>query len=373
MSIFNRLETSQASEKKQRYKAAIQLDKSIMPRLCKHPMSTVSAERISIIIEYENASTHREADIKPILLSLLRQHAGETARELHELIFVFDGTEQLGNRIQKLIDATVPKLRHHFTVTMLARRGLCYYELKNAAAAIARGDILVFLDSDALPEDGWLHAIVAPFQRAETRIVNGYTYLEHHDFLSRTLALTWIFPLRHDDRSEAARRSLNANNFAARREWFNAQPFEGNVGFKVSCSLMVRRLKQLGIPIVDADAYARHQSFANIPFLLWRATAAGRDDDIRYATTRTQARAARVTRALTRWLHKNSRALKRIVLRHHDVGLPRYQIPAAIVVAWSYFTLALVFQLASAFRPPRNHALTIPHHLKTQRDAHADS
>src|ERR1700676_1585256 len=35
-----------------------------------------------------------------------------------------------------------------------------YYRLKNLAAEAANGDILAFTDSDALPEKGWLEAIV---------------------------------------------------------------------------------------------------------------------------------------------------------------------------------------------------------------------
>jgi cellulose synthase/poly-beta-1,6-N-acetylglucosamine synthase-like glycosyltransferase len=54
--------------------------------------------------------------------------------------------------------------------------------------------VIVLLDSDAQPEPGWLQALLAPFQLADTICVNGYTYLGHSDFISRTLALIWVFP-----------------------------------------------------------------------------------------------------------------------------------------------------------------------------------
>jgi cellulose synthase/poly-beta-1,6-N-acetylglucosamine synthase-like glycosyltransferase len=51
--------------------------------------------------------------------------------------------------------------------------------VRNAAMRAARGDVLVFVDDDAVPRDGWLAAILAPFADPRVAVVGGRVHLAY--------------------------------------------------------------------------------------------------------------------------------------------------------------------------------------------------
>jgi hypothetical protein len=320
--------------------------------------------RVTIVMEYENAATHNGDEAAPVFASLFRQFSGRgsppRAADRDELILVFDPARQDGGDIDRVIDSAAPGLVEWLDIAKLPRPGLRYYELKNAGAEVARGEILVFLDSDLEPEDGWLDVLLGPFAESGTIAVNGHTYLGHSDFMSRVFALAWVFPLRDDDEHEMRRRSLNANNCAFRREWFARHPFPYHPGFKVSCSLLAAQMRKQGIDLVRAPAFTRHKPLEGWRFVLWRAAITGRDDDARYVTMRTDRRSRRLGRALSRWVNGTTRAFRRIATRHRAVGMPGYQVPAAWLAAAIYFAVAFASQVISVFSAPRNAPERIP-------------
>jgi hypothetical protein len=315
-------------------------------------------------MEYENATTHNGDDAAPIFAALLRQFFGRGAPPMptdrNELILAFDPTDQDGEDINRVINNAAPTLAEWLDIRRLPRPQFRYYELKNAGAEVARGEILIFLDSDAVPEDGWLNALVAPFDDPQVVAVNGHTYLGCSDFISRVFALAWVFPLRDDDPHEIQRRSLNANNCAFRREWFARHQFPYHPGFKVSCSLLSAQMRSENIDLVRAAAFTRHKPLEGWRFVLWRAAITGRDDDARYVTMRTQRRIDRLGRALSRWVNGTTRSFRRIVTHHRDVGMPAYEIPAALAAAFTYFVAAFVSQVISALSAPRSEPERIP-------------
>lgn len=319
--------------------------------------------RCSVILEYENATTHERDEVAPVFAALQRQFAGGEARaadDRNELILVYDPTDQDGTNIDRIIDSAAPGLRKRVDIHLLGCQGFRYYQLKNAGAEKARGEILVFLDSDLEPEDGWLDTLLAPFNNPATIAVNGYTFLGHYDFLSRTFALTWMFPLRNDDPREVQRRPLHANNWAVRRSWFARHPFPEHPGFKVSCSLLAAELNSEGVELVKVMAYGRHKPLGGWRFILWRAAAAGRDDDSRYATMRSTSRVARFSRAFLYWIKHLLRSVRRVSTHHRAVEMPIYEVLPAISVAWLYYTVFFVAQIGSALSGPRQESERIP-------------
>jgi hypothetical protein len=140
-----------------------------------------------------------------------------------------------------------------------------------------------------------------PFEQPETVCVNGYTYLLHDDFFSRTFALLWFFPLAEGDRRFAAKRALNANNNAFRRTWIASHPFPRHNGFKVSCTLTMHELWREGHKIVNADARVYHYSPRGWRFFFWRALVTGRDADRKFVELHAPGRVQRIVKSFTRW------------------------------------------------------------------------
>jgi hypothetical protein len=327
------------------------------------------AGRCSIVLEYENASSHGEEIASSVFRALQRQFLGRpvpAAEERDELIVAFDSSRQSVDDVDQELKDAAPEIRKYVDCHKLALPSLRYYELKNAGAAAATREILVFLDSDVIPEDGWLDTLLAPFADSKTVAVNGHTYLGHHGFVSRVFALMWVFPLRQDRPREVMRRSLNANNCAFRQNWFTTHCFPEHPGFKVSCSLLAVRMREEGVDLERVPAFARHEPLAGWRFLLWRAVVGGRDDDSRYATLRSARKDKRVVRAGTRWIKQNLRSARRIALQHRSVGMPVYEVPLALLLAWAYYSVSFVSQLSAALSGPRQEPERIPDFVTRQ-------
>lgn len=310
----------------------------------------VALPSVSIVVEMENIRTVEPDVLGVVLESLaaqLRPHLGQFRRP-PQIIFSYPGEPDERDEVLRRIRQEGPGLAAIDLDAVGVPNGR-YYEMKNAGAALADGEILVFVDSDVELKDHWLRKLLEPFEKAPTVAVSGHTFLRCDDFASRTLALIWIFALERGDDREAARRSINANNAAFRLDWFRSMGgFPYDPGFKVSCALLYHRLRQQGRDCVRVDAQARHEPLRGWRFLLWRAAVTGRDADRKYRLMKSPSRSRRLRHAASRWGTMLWRSTRRIVSKRKIVGLPLWQVPAALLMGWSFYTIAFANQAASA-------------------------
>lgn len=102
-------------------------------------------------------------------------------------------------------------------------------DARNSAIAVAQGEILVFLDDDAVPEQGWLDALLDPFVEPTVMAVGGsilpFWEVERPAWFPEELG--WVFGCDYDgmQRSGAIRSPISCN-MAVRRA-----PFEIGVLF----------------------------------------------------------------------------------------------------------------------------------------------
>ena len=102
---------------------------------------------------------------------------------------------------------------------------LRYYEQKNFGAAHSSGEIKILLDSDVLPEAGWLSAMLKSFEDPRVHVVAGQTYMAYDSFYTRAFALFWCWPLRDTTPGLTPSKIFHANNVAYRSEIYDAYPF----------------------------------------------------------------------------------------------------------------------------------------------------
>jgi cellulose synthase/poly-beta-1,6-N-acetylglucosamine synthase-like glycosyltransferase len=76
--------------------------------------------------------------------------------------------------------------------------GLHYYDLKNFGAKHSKGELIIFLDSDVIPENGWLIGLLESFQRPDVLVVGGNTYMTEGSLYEKSLALLYFFPRGSD-------------------------------------------------------------------------------------------------------------------------------------------------------------------------------
>jgi hypothetical protein len=304
----------------------------------------------SLVLEMENARSVDWDEVSTGLTALTREigaassigfarprvvisHGGDDADTLLLISNIATAATQL-EQVADLVFAACPGGR--------------YYDLKNNGVPLTDGEIVVFTDSDTVAEPGWLPTMLGPFQDQATVCVNGYTYLYYDNFLSRTFALVWFFPLARNDARFASKRAINANNVAFRRDWITDHPFVKNNGFKVSCTLLMRELERDGHTLVHVNARAYHYPPRGWRFFHWRALVAGRDADRKFVELEAPGRGRRIVKSFSRWFTMSWRTTRRVIWHARQTGMPAWQVPFSLLVGLTFYSVAFWGQLSFA-------------------------
>ncbi len=319
-------------------------------------MTLESAIDISIILEWENVLLSGQARSRSVLNKLYSQmHLSSRSTEL---LILFDPDE-----IDRAsLDALVLEARDHppsesqFSVPQLRvrleeARNHRYYELKNYGAQLAKGDLIVFIDSDVLPEDGWLHEISQPFYtNPEISVVAGHTYLAHQSLVEKAFALGWFFPLRNAvDQLDPNGTSFFANNVAYRKPVFQQYPFlEMSAGVcRGACGEQARSLVETGISIwTTTSARAQHAPPSDSSHYFVRALAHGRDNVLE-EYTRGKSGLSSLKKSFQWSLRYILSTTKRMLQDRKAVRLRGYQVPAAFCIMTGFYVLAFVGSCAA--------------------------
>jgi len=129
-----------------------------------------------------------------MLAELMRQiedfsQTNEGLRPAFEIVLVHDDEKTSSEEIREFCRQAIPVVPANASLRFLASRGLGYYEQKNRGAREAGGPIVLFLDSDVIPEPGWLAGILDSFADPAVDVVCGNCFLDAEDLVSRTMAL----------------------------------------------------------------------------------------------------------------------------------------------------------------------------------------
>lgn len=319
----------------------------------------------SIVIEMENATTIEWDEIRVGLTALANEIASVSASGFArpKVIISHAGYDADAQSLQSHINSQAPRLEEVAELRLAACPGGRYYELKNNGIRATEADVVIFMDSDTVPEPRWLSILLDPFRNPATVCVNGYTYLFYDDFFTRTFALIWFFPMARGDEKFAAKRAINANNVAFRGDWIASHPFPPNNGFKVSCTLLMHQLRREGHQIVHAGARVYHYPPRGWRFFCWRALVTGRDADRKYTELHSPNRAWRVVKSFTRWGTMSWRTIRRVTSLAFETGMPLWQIPFATMVGLAFYTLAFFGHFGLATGLVRDQPEMIPDYV----------
>lgn len=134
--------------------------------------------------------------------------------EPREVILVVDHNPALYARFAAALDVTVVENKE--------ARGLSGG--KNTAVALAQGDIIAFLDDDAVAEPGWLEALARRFADPDVLGVGGLTLpaWETERPVWWPKEFDWVVGCTHVGRNPGIVRNLHGGNAAFRRDLFDA-------------------------------------------------------------------------------------------------------------------------------------------------------
>lgn len=309
-----------------------------------------AAPQVSLVIEWDNASTAGLDRVEAALTNIAKQVDGSD-RSI-EAIVAFDPDEAGRDAVEGTVERSGLPNAVTGGIRYVERAGCHYYELKNEAAKETRGDVVLLADSDTLVEPGWLDAILDPFTDPDVSVVAGCVFTEWDDTVfSKAIALTWNFPLRPDDGPLREAAHFHANNVAFRRRLLLEYPFPKDRRLRGQCATLARRLMADGHTIHETpSARSVHPSPHGYSYLAQRAMVQGHD---RYLTARVEADGrkppvARAFRVLGSDLRRSARRIARL---RREVDLTPAQMPLAFADAAYYHLFSWLGWLVSRVAP----------------------
>jgi hypothetical protein len=161
------------------------------------PTPRGNAASLSIVIEWENARLAEAERSLRMLGELARQldDLARTSSRAVDILLLFNLAVMAEAAIEALIDHVRPRADWPAVIRLLPSGERGCYEQKNFGVQHTAGDIVLFVDSDVVPEPGWLERLLTSFD-PEVGVVCGSTYVERGSFYERAVALFWLFPLR---------------------------------------------------------------------------------------------------------------------------------------------------------------------------------
>jgi Glycosyl transferase family 2 len=319
--------------------------------------------RLSVVIEWENVLL-AEADrcrrmLRELGTQLIDLRKGEPALSNGfvriqfpvEILVMYDPRDV----DQTSVEATVNQHLAGDTAIRICRLipvpGGTYYVLKNEGARHATGDLLLMLDTDVVPQAGWLRALLEPFTEPQVQLVGGQAYLATDSTIAKALALSWFFPLRQAKRTLGPKTHFFANNVAIRRSLLLEHPFPDVPGAnRGACKVLAQQLLELGTPpYINTAAEVEHPPPYGFRALIRRALAHGRDELFlaRSASPGKDGLAYAVGRTCWMW----ARGIRNLMFRRQQVGLSMVELPAALATVTTYYACYLVGDLGARMLP----------------------
>ena len=307
---------------------------------------------VTIVIEWDNANfcdVGRPLGMLRALSCQLRELEGRF-RSRPEIRLIYDSARTERAFVERLLSQASGGEPWPGDVGLLPVSGMRYYEQKNWGALHAGTEVILFLDSDVIPEPDWLRSLMESFADPSVSVVGGGAYVVPDGLLGKAFALFWFFPLRDESDELAPSESFFANNVAFRREIFEKQPFPDALLYRGQCSLLAARLRELGVRIYrHRRARVSHPRPRGISQFVLRALYEGHDGIVLGAST-PNGSAGRVIRS---YLERIVR-LPQVVLRRRgrvQIGLP--SAFACLGIGYAYHALKLLGGVVAWIHPLR--------------------
>jgi hypothetical protein len=312
------------------------------------------SELVSVIVEWENAKLSELERARRMLAQLGAQmaDAARTRGLRAELLVLYDSDEIDPAVPWSAIEAEIDADAWPGTISLVPAPGQRYYEQKNAGARLAGGDILIFLDSDVVPDDGWLAGLLAALDDPTVDIVGGETYHATDTLYDRLFAAFWQFEPKGAPCGLYRHKIFYANNLGVRRELFLTYSFPDATAYRGQCSQLASRLRRRGIAIYRQGGSAvSHPPPLGLRTFLARALCRGHDTVYWRRRGRHAVLHANPVASGLRWLRELWHVVARVWSRARPVGLGPMGALAAIAMGFVYYSCKFAGEVVAFFAP----------------------
>jgi len=236
--------------------------------------------KIALIVEWDNARLSEVDRAREMLRRVSSQAALAARQSKHrfDLVLVYD-PETIAPEIPRAVLAEcVDERAWPGHVSLLEAPGQHYYEQKNFGVRHVDADIIILIDSDVIPDDGWLEQLLRAMRDPAVQVVSGETYLATDTYYDRLLAAFWLFETKKQAQGVYEARNFYANNVAFRGDVIRRHPFPAAETYRGQCATLAKTLRSEGIRLYRAgSAMVSHPPPSGLSHFINRAICHGHD------------------------------------------------------------------------------------------------
>jgi len=256
----------------------------------------------SIIIEWQNRLFSEEWLAVKMLQQLSKQiiEISPNLSSKPEIIIVYNSDILEHYEMERIVNEPLEPCGSMIDLKIIPATKLEYYELKNFGFQQSHRDIIIFLDCDVVPEEGWLVAMLEPFQNPRLSVLTGMNNVPKSLYAKAFAVATGMMfgsaPFvdsvmnlgsEYDDQRIQEVEDFNAANVAFRREIIEANPFPHLPQFRRGCIALGERLRLQGYKIFfQPKSMAYHPPPNGLKHFVVTALSEGHDTAISRRQTR---------------------------------------------------------------------------------------
>jgi hypothetical protein len=310
--------------------------------------------KVALIVEWDNARLS-EVDRARQMLVQVGEQVAEVARSTNatfDLLLIYDPEEVPRETPETVVRNSLDATRWPGKIELIEVHGLSYYDQKNYGVSRTDADVIVFVDSDVVPDEGWLPRLMEAMKDPNVQIVSGETYLSTDSFADRVFAGFWLFDAKKPATGLYEARNFYANNVAIRGELIRANPFPTLASYRGQCAALAHALRDKGVKLYrDSRARVSHPPPEGFSHFVNRAICHGHDimvlgRDKSHGWLRSNPLAS-----LGRFAQDVVNTPRTILKRRQAAGLGPAEMAAAFGVSVAYSTLKLAGEVITFFSP----------------------
>jgi len=246
-----------------------------------HEKPLETYQSFSILIEWENlrfAELHRAKSMLQQLAKQIRDISDNLSAP-PEILILYNEDVMQDDKIEPFVRENLEPCISLIDLKIISTPDLTYYNQRNYGAKKSSNEIVIMLDSDVIPDEGWLINLLQPFGDSNVLMVGGIPYMTQDDIYGKAMSLIWIFPPKDDpDFRTAELTELVPDNTALRREFLIEHPFPESTSFRGDLPDLCNLLKYKGYKIFrQPKATVSHPPPVGLRNIAIRALADGHD------------------------------------------------------------------------------------------------
>ena len=311
--------------------------------------------KVAIIVEWDNARLS-EVDRAREMLRRLNEQAASYARKSNtkfDLMLIYDPEEIASEIPSTIVKECLNEETWPGQISLLQAPNLPYYEQKNFGVQQTDAEVVLFVDSDVIPDDNWLAILMDAFKDPAVSVVGGETYLTSDSLYEKLFSAFWQFDTKKPAGGELHEvRGFYANNVAFRGNVLRAHPFPKLECFRGQCAMLGQSLRAKGVKIYrHGAARVSHPPPEGLSHFVNRAVCHGHDMMMIGKLKNHSWFRASPLGSVWRLLRDLSKAPARVSSRYRQAGLGPAGWIGALSLAVSYYWLKFLGDLLSFFAP----------------------